>query len=73
MSFGIFLMKAATVRIANSPLLCFLMEKSLWQRRWLFEVEPSMTAMKSGVTTMPSSLLFAGFFGTRACSRIFMG
>ena len=37
-----------------------------------FEVEPSMTAMKSFVTTIPSSLFFAGFFGVRLCSMIFM-
>ena len=31
-----------------------------------------MTAMKSFVTTIPSSLFFAGFFGVRLCSMIFM-
>ena len=55
------------VRMAASPLLI-----ALFHLRLVFEVEPSITAMKSFVTTIPSSLFLAGSFGTMFCSMMFI-
>ena len=64
---GILRMRRLTTVIAYWP---FDMVRLHW--RVAFDVEPSITAMKSLVTTIPSSLFFVLLFGVRLCSIIFM-
>ena len=62
---GIFRMSRLTTVMAYRP---FDMREL--HRRVAFEVLPSMTAMKSSVMTIPSSLFFRGFFGMTLCSMM---